>query len=94
MKTIAIIGCGSALDNYWALSSCETKERVRGIFDNQPRFRKFQNLPVRKTADLSIMHGQFDVFMITSSYFLEIYQQLIDLGIPESKIRVYSYLIT
>lgn len=92
MKEIALFGCGSGLDFYLKLNPQNLINNISVIFDNNPT-AKSNAFNIDVVLPINIGNYQFDQIIITSRHYVDIYNQLVVLGVPEQEIDVFAHLI-
>ncbi len=82
MKKVLIFGVG----NYY-LNKKDTIHQsyeVVGFVDNKKAEKEFENMPIISATE--IRNKEYDFIIIASSFFIDIFKQLIELGIKGNKI--------
>jgi len=91
-KNIALFGFGSGLDLYLNMRTYERDEKIVVIFDNNASL--YQGSPdFIVDFPINIELYQFERLFITSRHYINIYKQLLLLGVEEEKIEVFLPMI-
>lgn len=72
-----------------ALQYISDEITIIGVLDNNPEIESFGGLPILEKCKLSTY--DYDYIVICSTYYDEIYEQLIHMGVSTQKILEYSF---
>ncbi len=94
MTKKVLFGCGTFLNLYLDLCGLAHKQGIKAIYDNTPKCEKVDGIDVLHARELAGSAFDFDEIIITSRHYIDIYNQLVTLGCPESKITVFHALLS
>lgn len=92
IKKIALFGCGSGLNLYFDMSTHTKDEQIVVIFDNNASLYQGK-LDFVVDLPINVELYQFEQLVITSRHYIDIYKQLLLLGVEEERIDIFAPMI-